>query len=321
MVSNRRVSEGGDAPVIKPPPMWCRNCGHPIHLKYCPNCGQHIGDHNTRLWNILMEFSEEFIRLDSKFFRTMIPLITKPGFLTKQWVEGKRVRYITPLKLYITISAIAFLVISIQVNRQAVHLNSLGVDFKADSSSDVQELMRNPEDMWLVAQAKHAALNATMVDKKLLLDHYLSHLPTASLLLVPIAALLFSCLYIRREKYYVEHLVFTLHFNAFCFLMIGLVNAVPGRLPGGVVFLWVVIYLLLALKRNYGQGWGKTILKFGIFSFSYVVLIALAMGITAIASAIMAGDSAPHAIPTIGEKAGTTKPLSQATSPPSHDQH
>ena len=96
------------------PPVICRNCGHHVHDKYCPRCGQHFADHNHGLWQFVAEFCEEFVRLDSKFFRTIVPLCIRPGFLTKEWVAGKRVRYITPLKLYLTLSALCFLMISLQ---------------------------------------------------------------------------------------------------------------------------------------------------------------------------------------------------------------
>jgi len=290
MIANRKSRRNDEAAGTNAPPVHCRNCNHPIHLKYCPSCGQHFADHNTKLWTIIQEFSEEFVRLDSKFLRTIIPLVIKPGFLTREWVLGKRVRYITPLKVYITISAIAFLILSYKVDLHATRSNHFGLTINSDGNEASQSLLVGPTDNSFESFVKRAALKASKTDQSALLQRFMDHLPTASLLIVPIASLLFSFLYIRRSRYYVEHLVFTLHFNSFCLLAITAANVIPGGLIEAVAAIWIPVYLFLALKRNYGQGWFKTLFKFGIFSFAYIILISLAAGVTLLASAMMATD-------------------------------
>ncbi len=296
MISDGPETNESTAAEIAVPPVWCRNCQHPIHHNYCPNCGQHARDHNTKLWNFIAEFLEEFIRFDSKFLRTVVPLVSKPGFLTQEWVQGKRARYITPLKIYIMLSAIAFLVISLKINSHTV---PSGLDMNVGSGNDLSELMPKRGDNEIVYFFKQSILAFSKVDKKVLLDQFMGRLPTACFLMVPIAAVLFGLLYVRRSKYYVEHLVFTLHYSAFSFLMLATAIVVPWNGIGPICYLWVAIYLFLAMKRSYGQGWIKTFFKFSIFGFSYSILIALVVAATAMTSAFLSRDLvAPTATPT-----------------------
>gem|GEM_PF-1132627 len=311
------VEPGNDTPA--PPPRTCRNCGHPVDLHYCPRCGQHVRDHNTKLWHFVAEFLEEFVRFDSKFLRTIIPLILKPGYLTQEWVNGKRVRYITPLKVFFTLSAIAFLVISYKVNtggqqtKNPVEINLSAKDEKADLKevSPLAEMVRDIAESY------------SKVDQRLLLKEFLSHLPTASILMVPFAAMMFGALYLRRPKYYVEHLVFTLHFGAFSFLILTLAFLVPGDWVAPVAYCWVAGYLLVAMKRNYGQGWFKTTAKWLFFGFSYTILIALVLIITALVAARNAReltrDQTNPALPksSKGEPKGTKSKAFPKTSGPS----
>jgi uncharacterized membrane protein YvbJ len=68
----------------------CKNCGHSIseEQKFCPECGQKNRDKLT--FKVLMgELASAFLSWDSKFFRTIVPLITKPGYVSKEYLGGK----------------------------------------------------------------------------------------------------------------------------------------------------------------------------------------------------------------------------------------
>src|SRR5690606_3304988 len=99
---------------------------------------------------------------------------------------------------------------------------------------------------------------------KSLLNYFVSKLPLMVLLMMPFLAVLLKLLYIRREFYYVEHLIFSFHCHAFVFL-IATVLALFGDFLGGWTALFVIgiiVYLFVAMKRVYGQSFGKTLLKF-----------------------------------------------------------
>jgi len=88
----------------------CLNCGAVLTGKYCSECGQKDQELHESFWHLMAHFAGDFIHFDSKFFRTLTPLLVKPGFLTAEYMRGKRVGYMKPVQLYIFISVVFFLV-------------------------------------------------------------------------------------------------------------------------------------------------------------------------------------------------------------------
>lgn len=109
--------------------------------------------------------------------------------------------------------------------------------------------------------------------------------------LLPFFALVLKLLYVRRGFYYSEHLVFSIYYyNFFYFagslqMLLGLVSWLSW-FPT-IIGYWIFFYLLFAMKRMYGQSWGKTILKFSIFVFLFSILALVGLGISALAVLMM----------------------------------
>jgi hypothetical protein len=103
--------------------------------------------------------------------------------------------------------------------------------------------------------------------------------------LMPFMALVLKLLYVRRDYYYSEHLVLTIYYYNFFYLagcLMMLFNLVPPiDFMSTIIGMWIYFYLLFAMKRMYGQGWGKTILKFAIFSFLFSILVLIGVSINA----------------------------------------
>ncbi len=107
--------------------------------------------------------------------------------------------------------------------------------------------------------------------------------------LLPVFALLLKLLYIRRDYFYSEHLVFSIYYYNF-FYLAGSLQILAGFAEHITVFdwiktiigFWIFFYLLFAMKRMYGQGWGKTIFKFLIFGFLFTICIGIGFSISAI---------------------------------------
>jgi hypothetical protein len=91
----------------------CLNCGAPLYGPHCYACGQPKKGLIRQFSSILGDFFDTVLSLDQRTFRTLFPLYFQPGFLTTEYFEGRRVRYVTPLRLYFFLSVIAFLVISL----------------------------------------------------------------------------------------------------------------------------------------------------------------------------------------------------------------
>jgi hypothetical protein len=107
--------------------------------------------------------------------------------------------------------------------------------------------------------------------------------PKVLFFLLPVFALLLKLLYIRRDFYYSEHLVFSIYYYNFFYLasiiilLAGLIPFVGGWLTA-IIVMWMIAYLPMSMKRMYKQRWGKTILKFTMlfFSFSFCLLTGIA---------------------------------------------
>ena len=93
----------------------CFNCGHPFsgQEKFCPECGQKNKNPKITFGSFLHEVFNGFISWDSKFWTTFIPLLTKPGKVSRDYIDGKRIRYANPFRFYLTISVLFFLIIGI----------------------------------------------------------------------------------------------------------------------------------------------------------------------------------------------------------------
>jgi len=83
----------------------CLNCGSIVAGKYCQNCGQENIELKETFFQIILHFIEDLTHFDGKIVKTLKFLITKPAFLSKEYMHGKRVTYIHPIRMYIFISA------------------------------------------------------------------------------------------------------------------------------------------------------------------------------------------------------------------------
>ena len=94
----------------------CLNCASPLQGPYCHNCGQ-PDRHFIRFFpKVLWEMINEAFDLDSKVLRTLMPLLFYPGRLSMEYIAGRRARYVNPLRLYIILSVLFFISISLFTN-------------------------------------------------------------------------------------------------------------------------------------------------------------------------------------------------------------
>jgi len=95
----------------------CKNCETHFEGHYCPNCGQAVREYDKPFSFIFYNFLGDFFSFDTRFFRSLVALVVKPGFLTKEYFDGRRVRYAPPFRIYIFVSFILFLLLQIYTNR------------------------------------------------------------------------------------------------------------------------------------------------------------------------------------------------------------
>ena len=87
----------------------CLNCNAELHGRYCHVCGQENIEPKETVWGLVSHFFYDITHFDGKFFSTTRYLITRPGFLPKEYLEGRRARYLHPIRMYVFSSALFFL--------------------------------------------------------------------------------------------------------------------------------------------------------------------------------------------------------------------
>ncbi|WP_207510422.1 DUF3667 domain-containing protein [Longitalea luteola] len=88
----------------------CLNCNAELHGRYCHKCGQENIEPKETVWGLITHFFYDITHYDGKFFSTTRYLITRPGFLPKEYLEGRRARYLHPIRMYVFSSAVFFII-------------------------------------------------------------------------------------------------------------------------------------------------------------------------------------------------------------------
>ena len=91
----------------------CLNCNYVVSNRFCPNCGQENIDSRKSFHHLFIHFFEDLTHYENAFWKTIKSLLLKPAALTKEYLSGKRMSYLAPVRLYIFISFITFFIFSI----------------------------------------------------------------------------------------------------------------------------------------------------------------------------------------------------------------
>ncbi|WP_017731788.1 DUF3667 domain-containing protein [Nafulsella turpanensis] len=127
----------------------CLDCGKPLTESdhFCPNCGQENRELQLRLKDLLSDFMSNYFAFDSKLGRSLHHFFLRPGYLTRHYNEGKRVRYVHPLRLYLIISVLFFFFLSYLL---AFQLQEASFQLMANEKSSVT----NEKDSVAMAQLR-----------------------------------------------------------------------------------------------------------------------------------------------------------------------
>ena len=330
----------------KPRPDHCLNCQTPATGKFCAECGQENEDQTVAVKLLARDLLSDVASFDSKLLRTLAPLIIRPGFLTNEYNAGRRVRYLSPFKLYLTLSVLFFLVLPLTHHASLVNTTTFtsapakagtalrsaqqtAAPIKADqdyqdAQADLKEAQDDAPGLKFAPQHGRATLslgkssydlthlpatveayNAQQRDPrqtpdpkmvqylkrqiikveqnpKSLSDALLDYIPKMMFVLLPAFALSLKLIYLRSKRFYIEHLIFSLHLHAFLFLLLTLLLlvylAVPraaAALPLAVIA--ALLYPYFAMRVVYKQSWGRTFLKYNLLAFNYLFLVTFTL--------------------------------------------
>lgn len=102
--------------MATPTKALCANCGAELHGAYCHACGQPVKGMIRPLSSMLSDVADTIFNIDSRIFRTLFPLYFRPGYLSNKYFSGRRVRYVTPFRLFFFLSVATFLLIQVSLD-------------------------------------------------------------------------------------------------------------------------------------------------------------------------------------------------------------
>ena len=281
--------------------------------KFCSSCGQSFADIDKPMKDVLHDLLEIF-NLDRSIVKTIIPFLFKPGFLSSEYMAGRRKKYLSPVKFYLFMSIVFFFIAreaSNVPNSESETIRfTLGSDSNqtviTDDSSLVEILgsdslyygMASPVDS-LDEEAyersekiRNNALKA-LNNKEMLINEFYKFISYNLFILMPIFALLLKLLYIRRKRYYIEHLVFSINMHSFALFLLSVLLSLKLIIKGNddyvsLLFLIVPVYFTIGMKRFYKQSIFKTLVKEFILALIYsILLIASLLGAAILAFTVI----------------------------------
>ena len=108
----------------RPLTLVCANCHASLTGEYCAACGQRHEPHIHTVSHFAGEAFESISHADSRLWRTLWYLFTRPGFLTREFFAGRRVSYLPPFRLYLVISVLFFLVAGVPKDVEIVRIQA-----------------------------------------------------------------------------------------------------------------------------------------------------------------------------------------------------
>lgn len=324
----------------------CLNCNAILTGQYCGSCGQRASDRLISLWALLKEAFGDLFELDSRLWRTLLPLALRPGRLTRDYLSGRRARYMPPFRMYLVLS-LAFFVIaffdpqeelgilfaeevteSATADTVAAEIDTQGdgetaaattpledadlnlqVDF-GDGMEEVgnceledYDVSESPE--WVARRftkerVQAACRNIVGADGsgwQTFTDGIIENMPAGLFVLLPLMALVLKLLYPLSRRYYVEHLLFVIHYHSFAFLTLTLeillsrsfrlLNLPDGldELLGVAAGIYIPVYLYRSLRHVYTQSHLLTLPKFVVLTIVYLIGFGLIMLVAGLLSA------------------------------------
>jgi hypothetical protein len=234
------------------PTTRCTNCGADGCERYCPRCGQETHDLHRSLFGIFDELLDAFAGWDGKIPATLALLVRRPGGLTREFLAGRRARYLRPLRLYLSMSVLFFVSLSLvatppdvreEAQRSLVQLTNGGsrssttpartaltredglvrddAKFREFLEKHRNEKGRGPS-AWFKRHFVGGLLRLQTLSPadqgRVIRNAFFAKAPNMVFLLLPVFALLLRVLYVRRPVFYAEHFVFALHNHAFAYL-------------------------------------------------------------------------------------------------------
>ncbi|MBG6109685.1 hypothetical protein H4V97_003037 [Flavobacterium sp. CG_23.5] len=223
----------------------CLNCRYVVENKFCPNCGQENTDTRKTFHHLFIHFFEDLTHYENAFWKTIRNLLFKPATLTKEYLSGKRLSYLAPVRLYIFISFITFFLIAIFPNKESEPIKIdekkpititnkdtkkeyqiFGEQYKSvkelDSLQKYAPQSNKLDDFsyWITKKVLTVTENNSNQEIiKKFLESFLHNLPKVLFIFMPLFAFFLWLFHNKKRWYYFDHGIFTLHYFSFLLLI------------------------------------------------------------------------------------------------------
>lgn len=282
----------------------CPNCGYTFEEvnNYCPNCGQENHDLNVPVKHLVEEFFESTLHYDTKFWLTFKYLLTRPGYLTEKFNLGKRVSYVPPFRLYVFVSIFFFTAVALFASDglvisdaqsaknqlETTNPEAVAQILQADSLARVKAgLPANDTSSFIAGDTSSVIINEEVDNKfrnflkneEQSRQKLLKNISFMMFVLMPFFGFILYLFYRSQRRNYVEHLMFSVHFHTFVFLLIMfaiLVEVIFSNIDtNGWVFLISMVYLFFALHYVYKESYLRTAVKLIPIGLTYLISLAI----------------------------------------------
>lgn len=305
----------------------CHNCATVFSGNYCPECGQEAFTGAPTALDFIYEFLTRNIFERGKMPRTIWHLLRYPGGLTVDFLEGRRQRFIRPVRLYFGLSILYFLMLSLSGNlvwKISDHLLENSRKSNATSSKIIQIETDTPAPPKIAAKPDTPAdepsrsLDEPVINVSFLGNYFgremaesiekriklfiklpqeeqlrqgvqtlLNQAPKAMFFLVPVFAFLLKTLFLWRRIPYGAHLLFAFHYHALVFLGLSLMLLHLPDLAESIIFLLMNAYLIIALRTTYLCSWYGAVWRWLLLSMFYPIIILVTLILATVAAAFV----------------------------------
>jgi hypothetical protein len=277
----------------------CLNCGAVLEGRFCASCGQRsVGAYPT-VGEMVGDAWQELVGYDGKFMRTLRRLVS-PGALTVDTLEGRRARYISPVRLYLLASLAYFLIAPVVPNLRANEpvvmpdgRTVITIDGSGSGPNFTPEQREKMlEDLDRAPRFVQVFLRPFVLDPEGLQARFRQTFPRVLFALVPVFAAIVSLFY--RGRNFPQHLVFAVHLHSAVFVTLTIREL--AQMFGSTAILVtfeslaaIVIagYSLTAFRRVYRESWPRVVAK----GFGIAVIYCVAGTLALLGTMLWAGMS------------------------------
>lgn len=259
----------------------CPNCNkkQKKSFKYCPKCGQRNTSHQVSFFILLGDLFREEFHFNNKTLRSIKLLFLKPGALTRAYIEGRKKSMLTPTKLFIWTGFLLIALLLPTVNQLGIESGNGPIQFNIDEKTE-ESTYDDGTLKGLIGNYFQGLVQEANDHPKEFMQKLLRRFPFVLLAILPAFALFLRLVYWKRKMYFLEHLVFLLHFHAFAFLMLSVLMVLMLVFPlvtfmNTIVFAILFVYFLLAYKQVYHHQWLGTIVRGSLLSLFFLLTVPI----------------------------------------------